>query len=203
MPLVCSSSNDAKLHKYALVSYIPDPLASFLDTLRLELQPTCRPHAHVTVLPPRQLCGTAERAAREISRLAAEFEPFTVRLGGVEVFPGSNVIYIALDSGCAELRAMYQRMNCGASKFKEQYSYSPHVTMAQELSGAGLDAAVSRARKRWADCGLEKSFVVDRLWLVRSLDCACWEDVQDYTLGRSALGPDVTQTDRAEDTVPA
>ena len=46
---------EERLNVYALVIYIPDPLGRFLDHLRRELVPAYKPHAHVSVLPPRPL----------------------------------------------------------------------------------------------------------------------------------------------------
>src|SRR4051794_19474862 len=95
-----------KLNQFALVIYIPDPLAAFLDELRLELVAGCMPRAHVTVLPPRPLQNV--EAALEMARsLAPEFPPFDIELGGVEIFPKTNVIYIGLRLGRDEMRAMH------------------------------------------------------------------------------------------------
>ena len=44
-----------RINSFALVSYIPEPLAGFLDRLRQELVPNCFLRAHVTILPPRPI----------------------------------------------------------------------------------------------------------------------------------------------------
>ena len=49
-------AEEQTLSQFALVAYIPDPLGRFLDDLRVELTPDCKPRAHVTILPPRPLC---------------------------------------------------------------------------------------------------------------------------------------------------
>ena len=59
-------------HPFALVSYIPDPLGAFLDDLRLKLAPKCKPHAHITILPPRPICAEPHIAIQEIRSLAAD-----------------------------------------------------------------------------------------------------------------------------------
>jgi len=46
-----------RINSFALVSYIPEPLAGFLDRLRQELVPDCFLRAHVTILPPRPICS--------------------------------------------------------------------------------------------------------------------------------------------------
>ena len=57
-----------RINLFALVVYIPDPLAGFLDDLRKELVANCLPRAHVTILPPRPLqAGHATRTDAAIA----------------------------------------------------------------------------------------------------------------------------------------
>src|SRR5262249_47274553 len=135
------------INQFALVSYIPHPLGQYLDELRLNLVPACKPHAHVTILPPRPLCAEPEEAADEIRRLADDFSPFTVRLGEIARFPISDVIYIELDSGIPELKSMYRAMNSGASSFAEAFAYHPHITLAQNLVPEGVQETLEKARQ--------------------------------------------------------
>src|SRR6476660_9151793 len=121
-----------KLNQFALVIYIPDPLARFLDELRLELVNGCRPRAHVTVLPPRPL-PDVEAALEEARIMSPEFPPFEIEAGDVEVFPKTKVIYIGLRSGGDQMRTMHEALNTGALLFDEPYAFHPHITLAQEF----------------------------------------------------------------------
>src|ERR1039458_2013161 len=67
----CETNGHVRVNQYALVSYVQAPLGSFLDRLRLRLTPECRPHAHITILPPRPLCAPEERAEAEIRDILA------------------------------------------------------------------------------------------------------------------------------------
>jgi hypothetical protein len=49
--------------------------------------------------PPRPLAGTPEQAWGELRERLVEFAPFEIELGGVEIFPETQVIYIALAAG--------------------------------------------------------------------------------------------------------
>ena len=81
-----------------------------------------------------------------------EFPPFEIELGGVEVFPKTNVIYIGLRLGLDEMRAMHQAMNTGPLAFAEPYAYHPHITLAQEFAAGRYRASRWRcARKRWQE----------------------------------------------------
>src|SRR5271167_3975159 len=95
-----------RINSFALVSYIPEPLAGFLDKLRQELVPNCFLRAHATILPPRPICSSPEAAWKTVRTLAPPFPPCEVELTQVEVFPVSDVIYIEIGRGREELRNM-------------------------------------------------------------------------------------------------
>jgi 2'-5' RNA ligase len=179
----CFSSNGFHpINQFALVSYIPDPLGRFLDELRLRLVPDCKPHAHVTILPPRPLCGEPEEAASEIRRLADDFSPFTVKLGNIAKFPISDVIYIELASGKEDLKKMYKAMNCGPVSFCEAFSYHPHITLAQNLPPDQVGILFERAREAWDSCPHDRSFRVETLSFVQNTSVCRWIDLREFTL---------------------
>src|SRR5579872_245365 len=137
-----------RVNQFALVIYFPDPLARFLDELRLELVAGCRPRAHVTVLPPRPLTDV-EAALEEARVLTPEFPPFEIEAGDIEVFPQTNVIYIGVRRGRHELDAMHDAMNTGPLGFGEPFVYHPHITLAQEFLPADTARVEGLARERW------------------------------------------------------
>src|ERR1700738_4010261 len=90
-----------RLNVFALVVYIPDPLGAFLDDLRRELVPLYKPHAHVSVLPPRPLSVDWQEASRQARAVTESWEPFEVELTRVDMFPVSEVIYIEVGRGAS------------------------------------------------------------------------------------------------------
>ena len=68
-----------RINSFALVSYIPEPLAGFLDRLRQELVPNCFLRAHVTILPPRPICSSPEAAWETVRTLAPPLLPLTLK----------------------------------------------------------------------------------------------------------------------------
>src|SRR5579863_10541663 len=92
--------------QFALVAYIPDPLARFLDDLRRELTPGSKPRAHVTILPPRPLQSDLSDTLRQITEDIKGMAPFRVELGEIEIFDASYVIYLGLNRGTRELRQL-------------------------------------------------------------------------------------------------
>src|SRR5215471_18653934 len=95
----CSAVVEERLNVFALVIYIPDPLGRFLDDLRRDLVPSCRPHAHVSVLPPRPLAVDWQVAGQQVRTCADAWAPFEIELGPIRMFPVTNVIYIELSRG--------------------------------------------------------------------------------------------------------
>ena len=173
-----------RINSFALVSYIPEALAAFLDRLRQELVPNCFLRAHVTLLPPRPV-SSPDQAWTQIKNLAPLLKPFEVRLADVEVFPVSDVIYITLGSGSGELRRIHDALAVGALQYHEQFEYHPHVTLAQELKPDELDELVAVARARWADYKDSKSFCVEKAVFVQNTRRNAWIDLGECVLGRA------------------
>src|ERR1700742_4534453 len=106
---------------FALVIYIPGPLGCFLDDLRRELVPHYNPHAHVSVLPPRPLHDRWQVASDQARRLIESWTRFDIELTNLQVFPVTNVLYLEVGAGAAELCRMHTEMNSAALAFDEPF----------------------------------------------------------------------------------
>ncbi len=164
---------------YALVIYLPDPLGAFLDDLRRELVPGCNPHAHVSVLPPRTLEGPPEAAVEHAQRTVAGFAPFEIVLGGIEKFDATDVIFIGLEQGEAQLREMYRSLNQGILVFPETYAYHPHVTLAQEIPPEQVESLRALAIRRWSDYRGPRRFRAGKTVFVRNIRGNLWIDMAE------------------------
>jgi 2'-5' RNA ligase len=173
-----------RINSYALVSYVPEPLAGFLDQLRRELVPNCFLSAHITILPPRPLSSPPESAWNNIRALTPHFSPFDVELTAVEVFPISDVIYVAVGAGSDRLREMHAVFNSNGLCFKEQYPFHPHVTLAQELKPDELDELIRVAHERWAELPHPHTFRVDKVVFVQNTHRNQWIDLGECSLGQ-------------------
>jgi 2'-5' RNA ligase len=176
-----------RINSFALVSYIPEPLAGFLDRLRQELVPNCFLRAHVTILPPRPISASPEDAWKIIKGVAPKLSPFEVELNGVKVFPVSDVIYVQLSVGSEELRLMHAAMNVGGLYFQEPFPYHPHITLAQDLKPDELDELVSVARARWVECSFPKTFSVEKIVFVQNTRRNEWLDLGECRLGHAEV----------------
>jgi 2'-5' RNA ligase len=179
------------LGQFALVSYIPDPLARFLDDLRIELTPDCKPRAHVTILPPRPLAGELKEAVGQIARDTKGMSPFRVRLGEIEIFDKSQVVYLGIAEGVTELREFYHALNHSALEYKEPFPYHPHITIAQNICADDAAPLAAIARERWADYRGPRDFVVSSLSFVQHVAPSIWTDVAAVSLGVEVPGVDI------------
>jgi 2'-5' RNA ligase len=161
----CSSGEPINL--FAVVAYLPEPLAGFVDSLRDELAPGCRLRAHLTILPPRQIAGDPELASQELRLVLQEVHSFQVSVGEVWVFPISDVVHIAVETGREQLRELHVRLNQGLSKAPELWRYHPHITLAQALEPSAVRPVSELATRRWREYSGPRSFSIDHLTFVR------------------------------------
>jgi 2'-5' RNA ligase len=189
--MVGSNGRQTRINSFALVSYLPGPLAELLDEIRHDFAPQSRAKAHVTVLPPRPLpefpgddMDTAAMAAMdELKIRLQDFPPFKVDLGEIEIFEGTQVIYVSIQNGFAELERMHSALNIGRVAFQEPYPYHPHVTIAQELARDDVHNAAQFARWRWSEFKHSRSAWIDRLTFVQNTLENCWTDLAMLNLG--------------------
>ena len=167
---------------FSVVAYLPPPLSQFIEPLRSELVAGCSARAHVTVLSPRALCGPARQARAELAMALSDFSPFQVSLGEVRVFPTSEVIFLSVDSGFAELCELHQRTNQGNVRFRDPQWFHPHVTLAQDLTSGSLPRMRSQAADCWARYSGPRDFLVERLHLVERTPQGAYVDVAEFAL---------------------
>ena len=174
----CCNGKGTPVNSFALVSYLPDRLGSFLDHLRGDLVQECSAKAHVTVLPPRPLHCGPEKAWQLLEQRLQGFQPFVIELGGIEVFPVTQVIYLAITTGHDELKRLHSSLNTGQLGFDEPFEYHPHVTLAQDLDPSQVQAVCERAAAMWREFSHPRSFVVDRLTFVQNTLENRWTDLR-------------------------
>jgi 2'-5' RNA ligase len=174
---------EQRLNVYALVIYVPDPLGRFLDDLRRALVPDCNPHAHVSVLPPRPISADRQTAREQVREITEARAPFDIGIAGIGIFPVTNVIYLELGKGAAEMHALHSAMNSGALHFDEPFPYHPHITLVQNVPADQVEALTAKAREMWASFDGPREFRAERAAFVQNTLGACWIDLAEYALG--------------------
>ncbi len=181
--MLCDPTRRERINSFALVSYVPDPLATFLDQLRQELVPTCFLRAHISILPPRLLKVSPDEAWRQIRELAALFRPFDVHLTDVQVFPGTDVIYLAPGAESERISEMHAVLNTNGLESAEAFEFVPHITLAQELAPGEVAEVMDMARQRWAEYPNERGFHLDTVTFVQNTEGNNWIDLGECRLG--------------------
>ena len=183
----CKAACGAPVNCFALVNYIPGELGDFLNELRRRLVSGCHAQSHVTLLPPRAIDVSTPEAWVTIQNLSENLPPFTVTLNDIEVFPGTNVIYLAIGTGRAELLNAHRWLCQGALDNKEAFPYHPHVTLAQGIDSEHIEACAEIARQRWRDYTGPRSFLVNDLVFVQNTDANDWVDLEQLRLSNTAV----------------
>ena len=175
-----------RINSFALVSYIPDPLGTYLDQLRQELVPSCVAQSHVSILPPRVLAS--EHAAQSQLEIALrELPPFQLELSEVQVFRDTSVIYLSIGAGRNHLLRLHDSLNEKSLGFDEPFEYHPHITLAQNFPVTELDALEETARQGWAKFGGCREFTIDVLTFVQNTARNQWVDLRPFALGAAPV----------------
>jgi 2'-5' RNA ligase len=174
--------------RYALVTYVRNPVGDFIEQLRRELHPTL-PHmpAHLTILPPRELVGTERAALEFLEDACSHVIPFGVELGNVETFlPATPTVFIQVKRAAYRMRELHDQL-CGKGlRCAEDWPYIPHLTIMKAETDQQADAALVLARERWAHFSGKRWVEVEELMFVREKS-GRWHDVAPVPLGRGQL----------------
>jgi 2'-5' RNA ligase len=181
------SGQGISVNSFALVSYLPEPVAGFFDSLRQELVSGCHAKAHVTVLPPRPLACAPEEAWEMLKENLQDFSPFQLELGEIQVFPITQVVYVSVSQGYRELERMHTALNRGQLQFVEPFRYHPHLTLAQDLQPDEASQVFEIARRRWSEFAHPRDFTVDRLTFVQNTLENRWQDLAGCALSFKEL----------------
>jgi 2'-5' RNA ligase len=140
------------------------------------------------VLPPRALTdGVTHKQARSfLDDHAGLFRPFMIRAAHVEVFPITNVVYIALSRGWQELTEMHEELNRQELQATENFRYQPHITLAQGLMPEQAMEIAAHAQRRWNDFTDGRGFKADTLTFVQNTRQNRWIDLAEFALGELA-----------------
>lgn len=149
-----------------------DPLAALQADLPDPLRRTDPADAHLTL----KFLGEAEpddaRDALRAAVAAADVDPFTVRLGGLGVFPDRDyirVVWVGVREGETALAALadaVERETVAAGFDERDHAFTPHVTLARMDDARGKERVQALLDERTPDVG---PFRVEAVRLVESV----------------------------------
>ncbi|HMD17514.1 MAG TPA: 2'-5' RNA ligase family protein [Terriglobales bacterium] len=174
--------------RYALVSYVRNPVGEFVEQLRQELHPTlAHMPAHLTILPPRELTVTEAAALEFLEEACGRVLPFDVELGDVETFlPTTPTLFIQVKRAAYRMRELHDQLNGQGLCCEEIWPYIPHLTILKTERDEQARAAYMIARERWAQFPGTRRVHVDKLMFVRE-NGGLWQDVAPLPLGHGQL----------------
>jgi 2'-5' RNA ligase len=124
---------------------VPEPWGSALTRRRAEAgdpQAAYTP-AHVTLLGPTEVDTDALPAVeKHLEAVASAHEPFTIHLRGTGTFrPVTEVVFVTLAVGISECEILAGAIAAAEGVHRDiRFPYHPHVTVAQDVPSAALDA---------------------------------------------------------------
>ncbi len=175
------------ISRYALVTYVRNPVGEFVEELRRELHPTMvHPAAHLTILPPRELAGTEAAALEFLEEACSRVIPFHVEMGDVETFlPTTPTVFLQVKRAAYRMRELHDQLSDRLC-CDENWPYIPHLTIVKTERDEQARAAFLIARGRWAQFFGSRQVPVEELMFVRETG-GDWQDVAPVPLGRGQL----------------
>jgi len=106
----------------------------------------------------------------------------------VEMFPSTDVIYISIKQGEAELQEVNRALNRGPVSFQDPFPYHPHITLAQDLPPDRVKPLYELACKRWAAFPHSRRIRAERACFVQSTVACTWVDLAEFKLTGVPVG---------------
>lgn len=173
---------------YAAVAYVRSPVGFFVEELRRELHPAhTHADAHITILPPRALCGAEKLALGVLGEVCRSTPAFDVIMGDVETFsPLTPTVFLRVARGAYRLRELHDKLNRDALYFDEPWPYMPHLTIAKLDTTEEAHKVLEISRKRWRDYVGPRTVRIDSLTFVKGVG-ERWLDLAETPLNRVPL----------------
>lgn len=174
---------------FALVTYIPDPLRSFVEELRQTLPGNDSTQAHITLLPPRVLRVPVETASGLVRRILCAFPAFEVKLSKVRRFPETCFLYLDLAEGDSLVHNLHAALNTGDLADMEEFEFRPHLTLGGPVAAGKMDSAQKQAELTWGSARCSPQFTIDEivfLWLSPDSPQGEWRRLWTQSLSRGA-----------------
>lgn len=161
---------------------VPEPWGAVLTRRRAEAgdpQAAYVP-AHLTLLGPTEVApGRLAAIEKHLAVVAAGQPPFVVHLRGTGTFrPVTEVVFVAVAVGISECELLAAAIGELEDLRREtRFPYHPHVTIAQDVAPAALDAAFDDL------AGFSARFEVRSFTLFSHAGDGRWQPRRDFPLG--------------------
>jgi 2'-5' RNA ligase len=160
---------------------IPQPHATVLTSWRRRVGDPAADlvFPHVTLLPPTPVEDEElPDIEKHLAHVAENSRPFTMHLAGTGTFrPTTPVVFVQVARGVGDCEVLESAIRRGPLERELSYPYHPHVTVAQQVDDAALDAAYDGL------AGFVARFPVDRFVLFSRDADLRWHWRTEFMLG--------------------
>jgi len=161
---------------------IPEPWGSQLTRRRAEAGDPAAANvpAHLTLLGPTEIDPIRYREIEaHLATVSAAHQPYHLHLRGTGTFrPVTDVVFVAVAAGISECELLAASVSDTDALHRElRFPYHPHVTVAQDIPPAAMDAVFEDL----AD--FDAKFMVDRFTLFVHGPDGRWLPRREFFLG--------------------
>jgi 2'-5' RNA ligase/8-oxo-dGTP pyrophosphatase MutT (NUDIX family) len=143
--------------RLGVVALLPEPVATYVQAWRRSLREPFRDAVppHITLVPPQHVpLDRLPDAVELVERAARLVAPATIRLrGGASFLPDSPVAFLVVAAGASTLHVLEAALRAPPLD-RRTHRFHPHVTIAQDLPAAELEAVVADLADFRAEFGL-------------------------------------------------
>ena len=172
------------INSCAVVAYITDPVAAFINRLRQEVTLAARIKLTSRFFLPGLFTSTRVKPSSNARDIVGRFEAFEAQLGGVDLFEGTGVIKVNVTGGLAELRTLHDILNTGPFESVEDFEYAPHVTVAKKSRPRTYPRAWNRCVPAGTQNGPPPAVRVESLTFVQQKSDGTWANLAELWLER-------------------
>lgn len=168
--------------KYGIVAFPSKKLQDLANGYRKRYDPH-----YALITPHMTLKGPFEANDKEIEEVANKLQgitkknqPFELTVSKVSTFaPITNTIYFKVAPN-DELLALHKDLNSNFFEDESDFSFVPHVTIAQGLTSGEHDDIINQLKM----IGVDHSELIDRIHLLYQLEDGSWTVYETFRLGQ-------------------
>ncbi len=190
-------ASEAGCRWVGVIVALPEPLATEITAYRRSFGDSLAAliPAHITLITTTPIGDWAE-IVRHVHQVAASQRPFHVSVRGTDSFrPVSEVVYLQLRSGFDECVQLHELLQSGPLARDLVFDFHPHITVAHDISRAGLDEAA----RTLAD--FEATFPVTGMGLYVHDDSGAWLLKEELNFGGTSEKQSTSRYEAAPDRV--
>ncbi|WP_416828779.1 YjcG family protein [Ectobacillus polymachus] len=118
--------------------------------------------------------------AEQLKKIAAGIQPFPIQVTKISTFyPITNVLYLKIEPN-SELQTLHDNMYSGYFTQKQEYSFVPHITVAQDLTNQEHADVLGRLKMKQ----FQYEQTIDLFHLMYQLDDGAWTVYETFHLGK-------------------